>query len=475
MTSFGPMACLLAASFLLASCRGPSRAEVKLAERLNKEAAAANARAILTFDPATDTIVTDAALSLVKFHGQGLAFSEDPSSYREEERYTAYRLVRYPGCEGPPGGMQMGFHLRHTAYGPDICLLTTYEQPPAAAVRVQMSRKKLEIGGVDSWQRQLVVGRPHGAMVVANHYYPGHSDWVPAWAPLLVHSLGLKPAEEADPIVADEATARRLIAESRSRKAIRSERWVEQLAQTGSVERRAAGSADEVPVDILGQQAAGLVRQFERGLADPDAPVDRNLLTKLLARLDPESWQRYAGRIIAAMVAAPELELDDYGGLARRLGNEGARAAPVLSRFIAANGSLPWYVAIAACRIGDAAPPKFRNQLLHSWRRVNQPILDNSMSRSARRNWMRRAAYRECRERAQNSPPPDTLAVIYDEPCWSPVTLSTGGRALYVGLKRMGLGDEADRLALHRRRADYKRHYQVIGPASPSQVCEVDR
>ncbi|MFK8802878.1 hypothetical protein, partial [Escherichia coli] len=94
---------------------------------LNVEAAATNARARLPFDPAVDTVVTEVADTLVRDFAAPVAFREEWQG-RGARQFTAFRLIRHSDCRSEPE--------LDPIYGrPGVCLLQTYEAPPAGAYR----------------------------------------------------------------------------------------------------------------------------------------------------------------------------------------------------------------------------------------------------------------------------------------------------------------------------------------------------
>lgn len=458
MKRVAPVLLTLTACLPLAACRGPSKAQLALAEQLNAEVAAANARVKLPFDPQGDTIVTNGADLLVRDFAAPLAFREEPNA-PQAQRFTAFRLVRHPDCRSEP-------ELDPVLDRPGVCLLQTIEAPPADAYVLGMTRRPAERDGTRVTRYDIRIGKP-GSRAITLAFFGAGIIEERKWTPLVAQSLGLRKQLAPAAALPDRAAATRLIEASRGGTVAHDRSWVAELARTGHLSDRRSTSARSVEPAIIAEQADGLVTQFERGMADRKSICCLELIASLLVRLPPANWSQQLPRILAAIVDAPEFDPQLVGDLGPRLGDAGAITAPAMVRLAGEGGFTILPVAQGACRIGKAASQGIRGATLAGWRTVNRP----SIRSQPRGSYLRIMRYRECRERVQRFGPPTTLEGIYGSSCVRPTTLTDTGRALYLGLKRMGLGEQADAFALHRDRADYKRRFQAVGPDTPADIC----
>nr|WP_314446178.1 hypothetical protein [uncultured Sphingomonas sp.] len=466
MKRVAPVLLTLTACLPLAACRGPSKAQLALAEQLNAEVAAANARVKLPFNPQGDTIVTDGADLLVRDFAAPLAFREEPNA-PQAQRFTAFRLVRHPDCQSEP-------ELDRVFDRPGVCLLRTIEAPPAGAYVLGMTRRPAERDRTRVTRYDIRIGKP-GSRAYTLAFFGAGIIEERKWTPLVAQSLGLRKQLAPAASLPDQAAATRLIEASRGGTVAHDRSWIAELARTGHLSDRRSTSARSVEPTIIAEQADGLVTQFERGMADRKSICCLELIARLLVHLPPDDWSKHLPRILAAIAKAPEVDPQLVGDLGPRLGDAGAIAAPAMVRLAGDGGFTILPVAQGACRMGKAASQAVRGATLAGWRSVNRPDFRNRRSRSSSLsrggfNIWRHERWKRC-EKVRNLPPPDTLDGLYGSSCWFPTTLTDTGRALYLGLKRMGLGEQADAFALHKDRADYKRRFETVDPNTSADIC----
>jgi hypothetical protein len=450
---------------VLTGCQGTpgaTRAEIELAARMNEQAAAENQRAQLAFDPATETVVTDLALQLVRDYRLPLAYA-DRSNEPERRRVAAYRVVRYPRCSGPAEGLGDAYSLSSIPADRTLCTLTTYEPLPSVAVIAETIRTNLVIDGVPTIEFRIVLRRPDGPTASVVYYWPrseARKDAIGAAA--LAVALGLPRRTATDPEPPGQDLADQWIEDSRRRVAAANSDLVDVLAATGKLPPGSNYSARQVDPQAIARNADLLLHQLDRGLGDDQSGIDTTPIMRTLALLPEADWRREAPGILAIVDRHPPLDADGQGDLMLRLADLGPAAIPLFAQSIGAQ-PLPDTVLVGACKFGAAAQPALGARLIEEWGRANLPRLARGPHRSL--------IVRECVKNGERIGPPDDISF---SPCWKKATLSDRDARVYLTLKRMGLGARADAMAKHDRAKKYADKYAGLGPASPASICLPD-
>lgn len=454
---------VLALAVVLSGCqgnRGPTRAETALADSMNAKAEAANRRARIAFDPARETIVAELARNLMRDYRLAVAY-RDRSDEPPRRRYAAYRYVHYPKCFGPSEASVNAYQLSSLGKDRNTCILTTYEPPPADAVVARKVYRRLTIDGVATNEHRLVIRRPDGA--TAEVVYYSARDELKSQrigTDALAAALGLQRRSNTDPEPPGQQAVEDWIAASQRRMQAAYDELVGVLAATGRLPEGSSFSASHVDPETIARNADPLINQLSRGLVDQGAMIDTASISRALALLPEDAWQRESQSILAVLDRSPPIDADWNGELLMRLADLGPAAIPTLSR---AKGTrdLPEAVVVAACRIGPAARPAFENRLLEDWRRANLPRRKSAGSRSS-------LLYKKCVADGERHGPPDDVTF---SSCWRPSDIWGHSDRVYFALKRLGLGRKADAMARHTKSRQYARDFADIGPSSPAKVC----
>ena len=457
---------LLVCVALMAGCRGPTREEIELAARMNAQARDANSRAHIAFDPSHDALVSDFVPDLIGQYDLRIGYK--PEEMRGEiYGHTSYRSVRYPDCKLPAGADRFDLSMRALGKDKRACLLIARSQPVSqGAVVTTLQFRKLTVDGVKTGEHRIVIQRPDGASTSVV-YYTARDEWSSRQIgrDAIAAALGLSKGTASDADLPDKEETDRLIAEISERHLAAVAEWVAELAATGKLPGdREKFSTWQIPPSVIAANAELLLHQLDLGLAPDGYANNRRVISGLLAALPEDEWTRRSPQILAMLKRHSPLEERDTFALLVRLSEIGPAALPILAK-VTSTRDLPTATVIGACKIGQDAVPVLGQRLLEDWRRQNIPIRRSPNSSGG---GLRSLDYRACVEEGERNGPPEEANDI----CWQKPEISTShGHALYFALKRMGMGDDADRMAKHLRAARWERDWGNIGPSSPVNVC----
>ncbi|HEX4848098.1 MAG TPA: hypothetical protein VFV30_08135, partial [Novosphingobium sp.] len=409
-------------------------------------------------------IVTDLARQLVQDYRVPLAYAER-SDEPERHRVAAYRFVRCPNGKGSERGLGDAYNLSPTPADRNLCTLTTYEPLPANPVVAQTVRERITVDGVSTLRFRILVRRPDGQTASVVYFAPRNEvQHNKLGAEVLASALGLPKRRPGDPAPPGKDLVDTWIEASRQRMTAATGQMVDVLAATGKLPTGSNFVAQRVDPQAISRNAGPLMQQLDRGLGDDQSGVETAVITRTLALLPEADWRREAPGILAIVSRHRPLDADLHGDLMLRLVDLGPAAIPLFARASAAQG-LPDTVLVGACKFGAAAQPALGPRVIEAWRRANLPQLKRRPSRSAF------TGYRQCVKDGERNGPPEDIAF---SPCWRQATLSDRDVRIYLTLKRMGLGAQADAMARHDRAQKFASKYAGVGPNSPATICLPD-
>ena len=460
---------LLICSAVMSGCNGPTRAEIDIAAQMNAQSREANSRARIDFDPGRDVLIADFAPELILNYRILTAIQSNRSSFASPG-YTTHRMVKYPDCRlENDNGWAAGASIKAISDDRTICWLQTrYEPAPQGAVVATTRHRKVIVDGVETNEHRITIRRPDGAST-AIVYYSARNETESrriGWQ-ALASALGLAEGHGGTEGLPDKRAADGWIAASLQHSRSASIKALEALAATGRAPEGFPYTASRVPPEAIVANADGLMQQLDlhlAGKASRSRPIE---LSRTLALLPDDEWARRAPQILSLFGRHSPVDADDTSELLIRLSELGAPALPVLTNAHSTlDPRLPTATIIGACKIGGPAAGALGQRLLEDWRRANLPVRKGPRAGG---KGLRFIEYRKCVEEGErNGPPQDGNLGV----CWQkPTITTTRGRALYLALKRLGLGADADRMAKHMRTARWKRDWGNIDPSSPINVC----
>lgn len=462
----------------LQGCDGPSQAERRLAERLNAKAGPANARVRIPYNPASDAVVSDAAYRLVGDYGMPLAFeAHKTTAFRGRDlvvtsiTYDSHQLIRHSNCRDP-SLRGPGFRVEDSNID-GYCKLLTEKAQPAKAILVDTKRDSVEVDGERVSRYRLIIRTAEGKTAQLLYFQAGNGGEEYRYAPLLASAFGLREGVVQPAGVPDLAQSAALMAQSRAKGNSRAVSALEQLATTGSLPRDASFSIAELDKKEIANQAEPMIRQFEAHRADPHGHRISEQLPTILAHLPMAEWKRYAPRLLKAVSRNPDPENPTRGPLIARLTDQGAAAAQVYATLFDP-GLVPFEYAAAACLIGPKATPAYQEAIMASWRAENR--VKPPQQGHINRRWrgpLRQARLELCQKEWAREDLREDQKRIGPYSCWVAPQLSSSGKNIYLALRRMGLGAEADSIARHKQRVFMERDFRDVGPHSSPDVCEM--
>lgn len=468
--------CLLSLP-MLAGCSRFSEQEWNQYRALQASETARNDGIRIAFDPATTAIVSDN-------HDNRLVadYQVDEiwrrGSVNNRPAYLVQRLGAGAHCAEDGmrtaiqriGGNTFLFNNERSAIGvreDDKCVVSLPGALSRPSVRADHLEEEVELDGLPVVRVTILVTDATGRQYRLHALRPplGNVDRISMPADVLAHALGLARRGSMPPTsvaAIDRDLARldgaMLAADTAALEAFLTAPFDRNMSSrlANSSTRFAAITSSPDRIRRYDDRAlTTLGRAVEAG---EDGRLAGEVLVPFVAALPRDSIARLGSRIVALFDRPNPPEWLQRDELMQRIGEIGPAALPVATELFD-KGNHPGALA-AICQIRPDVSPDLRRLLIARWQTANEPRTYTSKRRYRNHpiRWLltgERYRYRRSEYKAATA-------------------IDADGVLLYVTMIRLGMRNDAEQLARHRRIEQWPVETASISPRSPSTVCTTD-